>query len=47
MILKIVLMLFKHFHFFHTISNEVNNEKDLFAGLYVREGGLNYTTNPQ
>ena len=37
---------FQTFSFFHTISNEVNNEKNLFAGFYVREGGLKFMTNP-
>ncbi len=35
---------FQTISYFHTISNEINNEKDLFAGFYVREGGLKYTT---
>ena len=37
---------FQTVSFFHTISNEVNKEKNLFAGFFVREGGLKFTTNP-
>ena len=37
---------FQTISFFHTISNELNKEKNLFAGLFVREGGLKFITNP-
>ena len=37
---------FQTLSFFHTISNELDKEKSLFAGLYVREGGLKYLTSP-
>ncbi len=37
---------FQTLSFFHTISDEIDKEKSLFAGLYVREGGLKFLTNP-
>ena len=37
---------FQTLSYFHTISNEVDKASDLFAGLYVREGGLTFNTSP-
>ena len=37
---------FQTLSFFHTISNELDREKSLFAGFYVREGGLKFRTSP-
>ncbi len=37
---------FQTLSFFHTISGETDKEKSLFAGFYVREGGLKFLTSP-
>ncbi len=37
---------FQTLSFFHTISNDIDKEKSLFAGLFVREGGLKFLTSP-
>jgi hypothetical protein len=37
---------FQTLSFFHTISNDMDKEENLFVGLFVREGGLNYLTSP-
>ncbi len=37
---------FQTISFFHTISSEADHEKDLFIGLYLREGGLKFNTSP-
>lgn len=37
---------FQTLSLYHTISNEVDKASDLFAGLYVREGGLKFNTSP-
>jgi outer membrane receptor protein involved in Fe transport len=36
---------FQTLSFFHTISDEIDHEKNLFLGLYVREGGLKFKTS--
>ena len=38
---------FQTLSYFHTISNEIDKEKNLFAGFYVREGGLKFLTSPE
>ena len=37
---------FQTLSFFHTISNELDKEKNLFAGFFIREGGLKFLTDP-
>ena len=37
---------FQTLSFYHTISNEADHEKDLFIGLFAREGGLKFNTSP-
>jgi outer membrane receptor protein involved in Fe transport len=32
--------------YYHTISSDVDKASDLFAGLFVREGGLKFNTSP-
>ncbi len=37
---------FQTLSYYHTISTEADRESNLFAGVYVREGGLVYTPGP-
>ncbi len=37
---------FQTISYYHTFSNEVDKSSNLFAGLYVREGGLKFGTSP-
>ena len=37
---------FQTLSYYHTFSSETDKSSDLFAGLYVREGGLKYNTSP-
>ena len=37
---------FQTLSYYHIFSTETDNSSDLFAGFYVREGGLTFTTNP-
>jgi len=37
---------FQTLSFYHTISDEVDRASDLFAGFFVREGGLKYDSSP-
>lgn len=37
---------FQTLSFYHTFSNEIDHESNLFVGLFVREGGLKFTTSP-
>lgn len=37
---------FQTLSYYHTFSNETDKSKELFAGFYVREGGLKYNTSP-
>ena len=37
---------FQSLSYFHTFSSETDKSSDLFAGLYVREGGLTFGTSP-
>ncbi len=37
---------FQSLSYFHTFSTETDKSSDLFAGLYVREGGLTFGTSP-
>jgi len=37
---------FQTLSYYHTISSETDKASDLFAGLYVREGGLKFNTSP-
>jgi len=37
---------FQSVSFYHTISSEVDKASDLFAGVFVREGGLTFSTSP-
>ena len=37
---------FQSLSYFHTFSSETDKSSDLFAGLYVREGGLSFGTSP-
>ncbi len=37
---------FQTLSYYHTFSNETDKSNELFAGLYVREGGLKYDTSP-
>ena len=37
---------FQTLSYYHTISNVTDNSSNIFAGLYVREGGLKFNTSP-
>jgi len=37
---------FQTLSYYHTFSSEVDKESELFAGFYVREGGLKFGTSP-
>ncbi len=37
---------FQTLSYYHTFSDETDHSSDLFAGLYVREGGLKFGTSP-
>ncbi len=37
---------FQTLSYYHTISSETDKASELFAGFYVREGGLKFTTSP-
>ena len=37
---------FQTISYYHTISNKTDNSSNIFAGLYVREGGLKFNTSP-
>jgi TonB dependent receptor-like, beta-barrel/CarboxypepD_reg-like domain len=37
---------FQTLSFYHTFSNEIDHESNLFVGLFVREGGLKFNTSP-
>ena len=37
---------FQTLSYYHTFSTETDKSSDLFAGLYVREGGLKFNTSP-
>jgi outer membrane receptor protein involved in Fe transport len=37
---------FQTLSFYHTFSSELDHESNLFAGLFIREGGLKFNTSP-
>ncbi len=37
---------FQTLSYYHTISNLTDNSSNIFAGLYVRQGGLKFNTSP-